>query len=215
MRVLERWVSAKAPRCFRSALKFMMFAPMDCVSAPIAERDEFVSPSRLIDFGRGEFMRVGEEFFQHFVRLAGLEQNERALDVGCGFGRIAAKLIRYLGTDGSYEGFDISKRANDWCIERITTKYPNLHFRLIGLYDGYYHPEGTRKASEYALPHEDASFDFVFLASVLTRMLSGDMEKHFFETGRVLRETGRCLKTFLLLNEGFPGAMASKRSGSP
>ena len=215
LRVLEHWVSMNVPRRFRSGLKLIVFAPIDCVSAMKGERDEFVPPSKLIGFGRVEFRRVGEEFFQHFVHFAGLQPNERVLDVGCGFGRMAVPLLRYLNTDGSYEGFDVSKRAIDWCIERITSRCPNFHFQLVDLCNAYYNPEGTHKASEYAFPYEDESFDFVFFASVLTHMLPEDLEKYLFETSRVLRKNGRCLMTFFLLNRDVPRGLSAKRSGSP
>ena len=213
--VLEHWVSIKIPRRFRYALKFMMFAPIDCVSAVKGESDEFVPPSRLIGFGRREFRRVGEEFFHHFVHLAGLKPNERVLDVGCGFGRMAVPLIKYLNTDGSYEGFDVGKKAIDWCMERITSKYPNFRFRSVDVCNEYYNPEGTHKASEHVFPYEDESFDFVFFASVLTHMLPEDVGKYLFETSRVLRKRGRCLMTLFLLNEDVPRDLADKQTGLP
>jgi SAM-dependent methyltransferase len=191
-----------------------MFAPIDCVRAMRGERDEFVPPSRLIGFRRREFRRVGKEFFQHFVRLAGLERSERVLDVGCGFGRMAVPLTEYL-TTGSYEGFDVGKKAIDWCNERIASKYPNFRFRLVDVLNQYYNPEGTHQASEHVFPYEDQSFDFVFFASVLTHMLPEDVERYLFETSRVLRNRGRCLMTLFLLNEDVPEELAGKPAGLP
>jgi ubiquinone/menaquinone biosynthesis C-methylase UbiE len=179
------------------------------------DRDEFVPPSRLIGFRRGEFRRVGEKFFQHFLRLAALEPNERVLDVGCGFGRMAVPLTEYLTTSGSYEGFDVGKKAIDWCNERITSKYPNFRFRLIDVRNRYYNPEGTHEASEHVFPYEDQSFDFVFFASVLTHMLPEDVERYLFETSRVLRNRGRCLMTLFLFDEGVPRDLAGKPAGLP
>ena len=39
----------------------------------------------------------------------GLKPEHRVLDIGCGVGRVALPLTRYL-TSGTYDGFDIVKR---------------------------------------------------------------------------------------------------------
>ena len=49
------------------------------------------------------------------------------LDVGCGIGRMAIPLARYLNTDGKYEGFDIIPENIAWCQRAITPRYPQLY----------------------------------------------------------------------------------------
>jgi len=68
------------------------------------------------------YRAVGERFFDIFVRYGRIKPTDRVLDVGCGSGRMAAPLTRYL-TTGSYEGFDISPDAIRWCQNDITKQF--------------------------------------------------------------------------------------------
>ena len=83
-------------------------------------RDPLLPPDWLDPGGRRERFRVtGEEFFQYFVELCGLMPHERVLDVGCGTGRMARSLTRYL-TGGSYDGSTLAPRPSDG-VRRLTT----------------------------------------------------------------------------------------------
>src|SRR5262249_46340342 len=62
----------------------------------------------------GEFRAVGDEFFAYFVDLGRLRPTDRVLDVGCGIGRMAVPLTRYLTAAGRYDGFDITARSIAW-----------------------------------------------------------------------------------------------------
>ena len=118
------------------------------------------------------------------------------LDIGCGIGRMAVPLTRYLNEQGSYEGFDIVAEGIDWCTKKITPKYPRFSFHLADVYSQKYNPEGTFSASEYPFPFKDESFDLVFLTSVFTHMLPPDVENYMKEISRVLKRNGSCLITF-------------------
>jgi len=148
-----------------------------------------------------EFKAVGNEFLKYFIDLCRLKPNERVLDCGCGCGRMAIPLTKYLSREGSYEGLDVDKASIDWCKRNITSKHPNFHFQFADVYNKTYNPNGKYKAVEYKFPYENESFDFVFLMSVFTHMLHQDMENYFSELSRVLRKDGRCLITFFILNE--------------
>ncbi len=148
--------------------------------------------------GRGS-KQIGEEFCRFFVELGGLQPDERVLDVGCGIGRMAVPLTKYL-KDGEYEGFDVVPKSVEWCKENITPRYPNFRFSLADIHNELYNPRGRFKAAEYKFPYEDQYFDFVFLTSVLTHLLPRDMQNYLRETARVLKKDGRCIITFFLLN---------------
>jgi ubiquinone/menaquinone biosynthesis C-methylase UbiE len=146
------------------------------------------------------FKKNGEEFLRYYMELCKLKPNEKILDVGCGIGRKTIPLTRYLDENGRYEGFDIVKVGIDWCRKRISTKYPNFHFQLSDVFNKRYNPKGKYKASEYRIPFENESFNFVVLGSVFTHMLPNDMENYLAEIARVLKKGGRCLISFFLLN---------------
>ena len=76
------------------------------------------------------YRAIGEQFFNIFVRYGRIKPTDRVLDVGCGSGRTAVPLTRYL-TTGSYEGFDISPDAIIWCQNNITKQFPNFKRSLL------------------------------------------------------------------------------------
>jgi ubiquinone/menaquinone biosynthesis C-methylase UbiE len=174
----------------------------DYFAAKRGEFTEFNPPRRLRRLVGDEvgFSEVGEEFTKYFVDICGLKPNESILDVGCGSGRIACVLTKYLNPQGRYEGFDIVKEGIEWDNKIIAAKFPNFHFQHSNLYNKSYNPKGKSLSSEYKFPYPDESFDFVFLTSVFTHMLPRDMEHYLSEIVRVLKTDGRCLITFFLLN---------------
>lgn len=162
-------------------------------------RDPLVPPAWLHCIGDSDYAATGEEFFCYFAEIAGLKPHERVLDVGCGTGRMAWPLTRYL-TDGSYDGLDIVDPSIEWCQKTYTPRFPNFHFHFSDIYNKAYNPNGACQASAYRFPFNDSSFDLVFLTSVFTHMLPPDMENYLREITRVLKPGGRCLITYFLLN---------------
>ena len=175
----------------------------------LRERDPLVPPRRLQFVGQGDFAATGEEFLRHFRELAGLEPGERVLDVGCGIGRMARPLVGHLGPEGAYEGFDVNPVGIGWC----QAHYPaNFRFQVVDLFNTRYAPAGAQSAAEFRFPYDDGSFDFAILTSVLTHLLEDEAAHYLDETGRVLREGGRALATFFLLDDGSRGAISEERA---
>jgi ubiquinone/menaquinone biosynthesis C-methylase UbiE len=160
---------------------------------------DLIPPEDQIYVGGGDYLVVGEHFFRLFVKLGGLKPADKVLDVGCGSGRMAIPLTRYLRR-GSYEGFDIVPAGINWCNKHFTTRYPNFHFRHADVYNKQYNLTGTCQASAFTFPFKEDYFDFVFLTSVFTHMFPKDMEHYFAEISRVMKPGGRCLITYFLLN---------------
>lgn len=173
---------------------------LDTLDLMSGKRDGLTPPRRLIFIGDGDFRKTGDEFFRYFVELGGLKPDSHVLDVGCGIGRMAVPLTRFL-TSGSYEGFDIVPKGIKWCNRTITKKHPNFSFRLANIYNKTYNPKGDIAASEYRFPFADESFDLVFLTSVFTHMLPADVENYLSEIHRVLKKDGRGLVTHFLISE--------------
>lgn len=165
---------------------------------------ELIPPAHLIRAagigGIVDFEAFGREYFRRITTLAELKPDESILEVGCGIGRNALPLTTYLGPKGRFEAFDIVPVGIEWCQKNITPRYPNFHFQLANVYNSTYNPSGKFHASEFRFPYSDQSFDFVFLISVFTHMISRDLEHYLSEIARVLKNQGRCLITFFLLN---------------
>jgi ubiquinone/menaquinone biosynthesis C-methylase UbiE len=169
-------------------------------------------PPRWMNFvGDGDFEKTGDEFFSYFTGLGGLQPSYNVLEVGCGIGRMARPLTQYL-SGGSYEGLDIVPAGIRWCQRNITARYPRFHFTLADIRNTAYNREGSLQGSEYHFPYPDAHFDFAFLTSVFTHLLSADTDHYLAELCRVLRPEGKCLATFFLLNEESRQAVAAQSS---
>jgi len=185
-----------------------MFRNGDSGAAPDGP---MVPPVALQEFVGGDYERVGEEFRSYLVELAELQPHQAILDVGCGSGRIAVPLTRFLDAAGRYQGFDVSHAAIDWCKRHIGRRFPNFEFRVADIQNGPYNPKGKYQPSEFRFPYPDGTFDVVLLASVFTHMFPADIEQYMREIQRVLKPAGRCLGTFFLLNVESLALIAEKK----
>src|SRR4051794_28383963 len=151
--------------------------------------------------GGGDFRSIGEAVVRDLVTHAGLTPDMRVLDVGCGCGRVAAALTRFLSPAGSYEGFDVIPELVAWCEREIAPRFPRFNFQVADVYNGEYRPDQTTPATQYRFPYADASFDFVFLISVFTHMLPDDVYHYLGEIARVMKPGGRVYASYFLLDD--------------
>lgn len=185
----------------------------DTLDTVLGRRNEFVPSRRQLCrnfIGGADYEEVGAEFFRYFVELGGLQPHHRVLDIGCGFGRMAVPLTRYLSGDGSYEGFDIAPAGVVWCQRRITRRHPNFQFQLLEAHNPLYNPKSTSDAAQRRFPYADGSFDFAIATSVFTHMFPSEIRQYLAEMARVLAPSGTCLVTHFLLN---PDARSSMEQG--
>jgi len=169
-------------------------------------RDELTPPLR-IRLHIGPFLDprlyrlTGDRNVTAFRELAGLQRGAKFLDIGCGCGRVAAALTRYLDPTATYEGFDAARKPVEWCHQHIAPRFPSFHFRTTDTFSKRYNPSGGADAGRLVFPYEDDTFDFAFAGSVYTHMLPEEAANFMAETARVLKPGGVTLATFCLLNE--------------
>ncbi len=185
------------------AIRDVIFWGIDTGESLLGLKDPLTPPRRLMNVGsnsmfRNDFNAIGDVLFGYLVNVGGLKPEDRVLDVGCGVGRMAIPLTRYLS--GTYDGFDIVKESIDYCRRVITPRHPNFRFIHAELFNTHYTPDCTTQPHEFRFPYEDASFTFVFLTSVFTHMRSREVEHYLSEINRVLAPGGRCFATYFLLN---------------
>lgn len=133
------------------------------------------------------------------------------LEIGCGCGRSALPMAEFL-TSGRYTGIDISKEGIRWCSENIASENPRFTFRHADVFNREYNPGGRSAAGNFTFPFPDRSFDFVYLTSVFTHMLPGDVAHYLAEIHRVLADGGRTFLTFFLWNDESRRLSASGRA---
>jgi SAM-dependent methyltransferase len=193
-------------------LKRIYYSPQDCLDFLCKKKGDLQPPRSLISVGDGNFDRIGQEYLGHFIKIGGLRPRDRVLEIGCGIGRMAIPLTTYLSETGSYDGFDITRSEIKWCKKNITPRFANFNFQHIDVHNDQTNPKGKFRAHSYRFPLASGHYDFVFLTSVFTHMLIGDIENYLNEISRVLRTGGRSLASYFLLN---PEALSLlKKKGS-
>jgi SAM-dependent methyltransferase len=156
-----------------------------------------------------------EQNVEGLRELCGLRRDSRILDLGCGCGRIASALTRYMSSNGSYDGFDVADEAVEWCQRHITARFPNFRFRRIPGFSQRYNPQGSRPISDVAFPYEDNRFDLVFASSLFTHIPPDGLANYIAETRRVLRPGGTILATFCLLTDSSLPIVKAGHSAPP
>ena len=203
---MNKDISRFIPKRLRPIVARIIDTLGDTVDLLLGRRDALTPPRGLRRMVIGVddvrlYRALGELYLLCFKALCALKPNEDVLDVGCGCGKQAAPLVKYLGKSSTYEGFDIVGSMIEWCRKNISSKYPNFHFQLADVFNKQYNPRGKYEASKYKFPYSNESFDFAYALSVFTHMLPEDMEHYLSEIARVLKSGGRCLITYFLLNE--------------
>lgn len=151
------------------------------------------------------WFRWAEEWSMILRVYAQITKKSKVLEIGCGLGRIAFPLRCILGSEGSYEGFEICQYKVEFLEKTFHQAYPNFQFIWANIHNTLYNPEGKLQAKEYLFPYADDSFDIVYAASVFTHMLPDSAEHYFRETFRVLKPGGRAVFSFFLLDNYRPG----------
>jgi SAM-dependent methyltransferase len=184
----------------KKALKYFFYLVQDIISYIRGTSLEGYPPKRLNFVGSSEFKKVGDEFVKYFKKLGDLQSNDVVLDIGCGIGRIAIPLTKYL-TDGELYGFDIDKRGIEWCKKNISKKFSNFHFQYVDIFNKYYNKKGRIHADKFSFPYENDKFDFIFAASVFTHMLPEQINQYLAEIKRVLKPSGKCFLTWFSIDK--------------
>ncbi|HTZ20285.1 MAG TPA: class I SAM-dependent methyltransferase [Opitutaceae bacterium] len=116
------------------------------------------------------------------LRHIGLQPEHNIVDVGCGSGRLAAKLYPYLR--GNYVGTDILPEVVDFA----RAKYPWRNFQFLAVPD-------------CRIPVDDASAEYVTFFSVFTHLVDEDCYRYLREARRVAQSRARIVVTFLDFDE--------------
>lgn len=203
MNPLIRKLFYTLPVGLRYTVRRLYYLPADLLT----KRHELVPPKGMIFTGMGDYVRVGEQTFAHFLKYGNITPESTVLDIGSGIGRMAVPFTGFLTGKGRYEGFDIVKMGVDWCKEYISARYANFNFRHIDLRNDLYNLKTKDTAAEFIFPYPDNNFDFVFLTSVFTHMMPRDMEHYISEIKRVMKPGSRCYATFFILDKESEDAM--------
>jgi ubiquinone/menaquinone biosynthesis C-methylase UbiE len=202
----------RTPRALRRYMQRVWYFPQDLLDRVSGRRDPLLPPRGYRFDGAESFARVGEEMLGFFRTYGKLSPEDHVLDLGCGIGRIAIPLTRYLSAEGRYVGIDINQDDLRWCRHNLSHQFSTFEFLHADVHSKEYNPGGSLAAKDYRIPFPDASFDFVCAISLFTHLTEADAANYAREIARVLVPGGRCLLTFFLINEASARAVAEGRT---
>jgi len=134
------------------------------------------------------------------------------VDVGSGYGRFAHGLVR-SGFRGDYFGFDILPRHVAWCQAHMTRLYrPRVRFGHLDVENARYNPKGKIRGEEVVFPVQARSVDAILLASVFTHMYEDHIFRYLSEARRILKDGGRVVASFFLMEPAWAQAHAAGRT---
>lgn len=152
-------------------------------------------------FGGRHFYQFGTLLAEHLKEYAHIKSDSRILEIGCGCGRTAYALSRFLD-DGKYVGMDIERKSIASCQKNPLFRRKSFRFDYLDVQNDEYNPEGAYSASSYRFPYDDNAFDAIFLVSVFTHMLTDDVKNYIAEISRMLKPGGICMITTFLMDKG-------------
>jgi SAM-dependent methyltransferase len=162
--------------------------------------------------GDGDFRLIGAEFLRHMVVIGGLKPGHNVLDAGCGFGRMAMPLARYLAPTSRYLGFDIVAEPIDWCRQKITSRNTAMEFAYVGMKHELYTPQGQVPSTEgfrSRLPVlAEWRPDFAAAVSLFTHLEEATFIRYLQDFHAVLKPGGTLFLTTFLIDKGSPQAAA-------
>jgi SAM-dependent methyltransferase len=145
--------------------------------------------------------KVGARWAATFEALGGLVGTSRVLDIGCGPGRMAIGIGERYDWTTPYLGFDIDKKAIDFCRGAIAEPHPGFRFVHMDIRNRHYNWRGAIDPARVRFPAEDAFTDFAFATSVFTHLFAAEMAHYVAEAHRCLAPGGCFLASYFLLDE--------------
>ena len=147
-----------------------------------------------------EFKELGIQSLKVLMHYTSIRPDSSVLDIGCGYGRLAIPLTRFLSKQGSYAGIDVMDDAIADCRRRICPGNGNFRFEHVDVHNGLYNHDASLAVDEALRIFDNGEFDLVFMFSVFTHMMPDDVASYLAQIRRALKPGGQLLTTFFILS---------------
>lgn len=143
------------------------------------------------------FVASGNAIVEELAGRGVLTRESAVLELGCGCGRNAVALKRFLSEQGSYHGQDVDGEMIAWCKANLADA--RTRFDHADVYSKVYNPRGVSSA-DYRFPVGDGSLSLIFAVSVFSHLLYEDAEHYVRECARSLAPGGHLHMTLFILD---------------
>ena len=165
-----------------------------------------IPPADLTPCGR--LTATAEQFYLSACDEADRLENEMdlagkstILDIGCGTGRLPIGLLVRQIPFLSYLGIDVDRKRIEWCNKNIKTKDNRLAFQFVNMKNDRYNPKGK---NQFDIGVSGKKFDIIYLYSVFSHLMQGDVEKYLRMFRDSLTEFGSCFVTMFVADDVPP-----------
>lgn len=152
------------------------------------------------------FIESGKAIVSELAARGYLSTASRVLELGCGCGRNAIAISRFLDQTGSYIGQDVDADMIGWCRRELQNE--RVRFYHADIFSKVYNPKG-RPVGEYSFPAADGSIDLIISISVFSHLLYADFAHYVRESSRVLSKGG-CLHMTLFMLDFLKGRLGDR-----
>lgn len=154
------------------------------LTLPVSRNNEKLSDNRA-------YLNSGVEQLNFLNRNNLINEKSKILDFGCGQGRLL-NTLKFTNTAFSYYvGLDTSRKSINWCKKHLTYS-TSISFIHLPANNARYNPEEKKLK---LLPYENGVFDLIFVNSVFSHMLTGDINFYLQEFSRILKHEGKVYLT--------------------
>lgn len=140
------------------------------------------------------------DFIARLMKSGYLSDGERLLDIGCGWGRMAAGMLAAsegLPVGMTYSGVDCRREAVTFCRRVFKPYEPGIEFHVHDARNSCFNPDGKVDPLGARLPAKDAEFDIALALSFFTHLgTTAATNRYFEEVARALKPGGRLVASW-------------------
>ena len=146
------------------------------------------------------YVATMREYVVDVARVTKLQPAGHVLDLGCGCGRMASGLTRYLDAGGSYLGLDVWKDAIDWCQEHVKGG-ADFRFQTVQAANNYGFDDDNGQPNHFDLSAVPSNrFDVVLALSLFSHLKADDTRQYLELIARALAPNGLAYVTFFVMD---------------